>query len=221
MASGAGTHWQARSFPRARSRSLPRRQRWSPVLDPGCIYRRRPLPLCRTGGSRRELHPQFRQGGDRCLQRRRRVLCDRSCGSDRPLVPGCLSGTLSRPRCHAGGPVSPSSLPPALVRDSGETIREVPHDGAAGFLQRRRSVDGAAGEVWRRGHSHGAVLRPASPAGRGAPRVHAHDADDAGQSRQSDRVDGGTLGCTSLRRPARFQAAQGAADPRPPPGRGE
>ena len=49
----------------------------SPVLDPGRLHRRQRLPLCRTGGRRRELHPQFRQGGDRCLQWRRCVLCDR------------------------------------------------------------------------------------------------------------------------------------------------
>ena len=49
-------------------------------------------------------------------------------------------------------------------------------------------------EKYGGGHSHGAVLCPASPAGRGAARVHADDADDPGQSRQHDRVDGGALG---------------------------
>ena len=48
--------------------------------------------------------------------------------------------------------------------------------------------------------SDGAVLRPDAPAGRGAARVHADAADDAARQGQPDRLGGGAVGLSRLRR---------------------
>ena len=88
------------------------------------------------------------------------------------------------------------------------------------FYNKEDLWTGPAGEVRRHHRPDGAVLRPDAPPGRGAARVHADAADDAAREGQSDRLGGGAVGLSRLRRDGDFQAAEGAADLRADAGRG-